>query len=107
MGKKKDKKKAMKRKKKELVYSMDAVIELATTVIAINPYVKDMTIDEMSESILQTVQRAFIEGAWCVSTTGWFAHFDEWEKVVFVDFYVQSFMTYNKLFPKDTYRVPV
>ena len=97
MGKKKE----LKSKNRELRYEIKDVIELAETVITINPYMKDKSIAEMTESILQSVKRAFNVGSWGVSTAGWFAYFDEWEEVVFVDFYLKSSMVHNKLFSKD------
>ena len=72
MGKTKE----LKSKNRELRYEIKDVIELAETVITINPYMKDKSIAEMTESILQSVKRAFNVVSWGVSTAGWFAYFD-------------------------------
>ncbi|AEC53174.1 hypothetical protein SCRM01_228 [Synechococcus phage S-CRM01] len=96
---KKDKKNKTKkvRVRPPLSYNMEEVMETARTVITINPHMRDRTAKHMAESIISSVNRAFAENSWFVSTAGWFCLFDEWEENTFVEFYVQVDMTHKVL----------
>ena len=83
---------------------MKEVVKLAKTIITINPYMKDRTVDQMTYSIMDTINRAFNEGSWFVSTAGYFCYFDEWDENTFPDFYVKDDMVHNKLFSNETLR---
>jgi hypothetical protein len=100
MGKKnkKEKKEKKLRVRPPLKYNISDVTKLAKTIITINPYMKDRTVDQMVYSIMDTINRAFNEGSWFVSTAGYFCYFDEWDENTFVEFYVKNDMVHDKLF---------
>ena len=81
-----------------LFYKMEDIENLARTIIAVNPFMKDRTVDAMTSSILETIKRTFNENCSFVSTAGWFCLFDEWEENTFVDLYVTASMVNDKLF---------
>lgn len=97
MSKDKKDKKKNKKARPPLDYSMEEVQNLARTIIAINPHMRNETVDGLSKSIIETVMRAFVAPAWFVSTAGWTALFDEWEEATFVDFTVNADMVHTKL----------
>lgn len=108
MSKKEHKKRAKKLAKNAklhppipLKYEMADVVNLARTIVTVNPAMKDRTVDAMAESIINTIHRAYDGGKWFVSTAGYIAIFDPWEEVTFVELYVQSDMVYNRLYPKS------
>jgi len=80
----------------ELTYCKKDIVNLAETIISINPYMKDKCVDSMVMDIIQSITRAFQNNYSFVSTAGWFARFDEWEDITFVDLYVDADMAHKK-----------
>jgi hypothetical protein len=95
--KKKNKKDKKVRVRPPLSYEMNDIVNLARTIITVNPYMKNRSLDGMTDSIMDTITRAFNEGAWWTSTAGYFCYFDEWDENTFVEFYVCADMAHNKL----------
>lgn len=97
----KDKKKNKKEKKARppLSYSFADIRDLARSVIAINPHMRERSSDDLAKSIERTINRAFNDGSWFVATAGWFALFDRWEENTFVDLYLSAEMVSKKLRP--------
>lgn len=97
----KDKKKDKKNKKNQpfppLDYSLEEIENLARTIIAINPHMRNRTVDEMTKTIIEVVKRCHENRCWFVSTAGWTAILDVWEENTFVDFTVNADMVHSKL----------
>lgn len=98
MGKKKNKKNKKTKVRPPLKYKYKDVVQLAQSIIAVNPYMKNRTSSELTESIINAVECAYNSDSTYVSTGGWIAIFDEWEDFTYVEFYIQSNMVYDRIF---------
>lgn len=99
----KDKKKNKKKNKPfpPLQINMKEIVEVAETVLAINPYLKGRALAELVESIIHSLKEAHARKSWFVSTAGWFAMLDVWDDNTFVDLYVSASMAHKKLVSSD------